>query len=419
MKSGSTITLALALALGGGAIAVSPVLAAKEKAPAAKYTPAVQNAVAAAQKAVQAKDTATAKAELDKAKAAAKTDDDKYIIGAVTVQNAQAANDQAGIKEGVDMMLASGKAPADQQGTLLVAQGKMAYQAKNFPAAEQAFTQAQAAGSTDPDLTALLVETKAQNGKTLEALQVLNAGIDKQVASGQPVPNEWFGRGINIGYAVKKGAPGYAEIAAATTDLTKKWVAAYPTKSNWRDTLVIYRDMSALPADQELDMYRLLRTIGGLKGERDYMDYVEASYLRFPAEAKGVLDEAVAANQINLANNRGANDVMNIVKPKLAADKASLPAAAKGAQAAANGRAALSTGDAYLGYGEWQQAVDMYKLALAKGGVDADTANLRMGMALARLNQKDAAKAAFGAVKGPRAQLASYWMVYLDHPVTA
>jgi len=233
------------------------------------------------------------------------------------------------------------------------------------------------------------------------------------------VPNEWFGRGINIGYAVKKGSPGYAEIAAATTDLTKKWVAAHPSKSNWRDTLVIYRDMSALPADQELDMYRLLRTIGGLKGERDYMDYVEASYLRFPAEAKGVLDEAVAANQINLANNRGANDVMNIVKPKLAADKASLPAAAKGAQAAANGRAALSTGDAYLGYGEWQQAVDMYKLALAKGGVDADTANLRMGMALARLNQKDAAKAAFGAVKGPRAQLASYWMVYLDHPVTA
>ncbi len=51
---------------------------------------------------------------------------------------------------------------------------------------------------------------------------------------------------------------------------------------------------------------------------------------------------------------------------------------------------------------------------IAKGGVDANVANLHLGMALARSGDKAGATAAFNAVSGPRADIAKYWLLYLQ-----
>ncbi|WCT73022.1 hypothetical protein PQ455_15510 [Sphingomonas naphthae] len=420
MKPVSTFALGLALALGTAAVVVTPATAAKKEEPAkAKLTPAVQNAAAAAQKAIAAGDFPGAAAQLTTAKAAIVSDDDKNVVGTLMVQNGQKSNDQASVRDGVNLMLESNKASANDQAVLYGLKGQFQSQAKDLAGAEASYLKALEVGSTEPNMVPLIVQTKSQQGKTLDALNFLNAEIAKKLAAGQTVPNDWFARGINDGYAAKSTAPDFAATKDATISLTEKWVGAYPTKSNWRDTLVIYRDMSRLPADAELDGYRLLRTIGGLKGERDYMDYVSSVYLRYPAEAKAVLDEAVAAGQINLASNKGASEINTLVAGKLAADKASLAAGAKGAATAANGKAAMSTADAYLGYGEWQKAIDLYKVAISKGGVDLDIANLHLGMAQARAGQAAEAKTTLASVKGSRAQLAKFWLVYLDHPVTA
>ena len=78
----------------------------------------------------------------------------------------------------------------------------------------------------------------------------------------------------------------------------------------------------------------------------------------------------------------------------------------------------MSTADAYLGYGDYAKAASLYRLALQKGGsgVDADTAQLRLGIALAMSGDKAGARTAFAAVKGRRADLASFWTLYLDTP---
>jgi TolA-binding protein len=74
----------------------------------------------------------------------------------------------------------------------------------------------------------------------------------------------------------------------------------------------------------------------------------------------------------------------------------------------------MGQGDAYFGYGEYTKAAEMYRLALSKGGVDAATANLRLGASLMRGGDKAAAKAAFEAVQGgTRAPLAQYWLIAL------
>ncbi len=90
------------------------------------------------------------------------------------------------------------------------------------------------------------------------------------------------------------------------------------------------------------------------------------------------------------------------------------------AKAGANGRIALNTGDAYLGMGNWAKAIELYKVAMTKGGVDADVVNTHLGIALANSGDKAGAKAAFAAVKtAPRTDIASLWTVYLDNPPTA
>jgi hypothetical protein len=76
--------------------------------------------------------------------------------------------------------------------------------------------------------------------------------------------------------------------------------------------------------------------------------------------------------------------------------------------------ALVRIGDRYYAMGRYAKAVDAYRQALGKSGVDANVANLHIGMALARSGDKAGATAAFNAVTGPRADLAKYWLMYLQ-----
>ena len=78
------------------------------------------------------------------------------------------------------------------------------------------------------------------------------------------------------------------------------------------------------------------------------------------------------------------------------------------------GELVLRLGDAFYGYGDYAQAAELYRAALQKSGVDASLVNMRLGEALARAGQRAEAEAAFQAVTGPRAELASLWRLWLS-----
>jgi hypothetical protein len=99
---------------------------------------------------------------------------------------------------------------------------------------------------------------------------------------------------------------------------------------------------------------------------------------------------------------------------RVRADRASLVAGEKAALAAATARPALATGDAFMSYGDYAKAAALYRAALGKSGVDADLANLRLGIALARSGDKAGAQTALSAVKGNRGSIAQLWLVYLQ-----
>jgi len=411
-------TMALAIALGSAVVA-APAFAKKEEkaaAPASKATPAVQKAAFDAQKAADAGDVPTALTNYAAAKAAMVNDDDKFMVGRIGYQIYQKNKDEALFAESIDLMLASGKASQQAQQQLYFAQGQIAYNKKDFAKAITSFQNAERVGSTEADLVPLLVESTAQGGQTLQALNVLNEQVSKRLAAGQPVPTEWYQRGLSIGYKAKPNPADAAAINAATLEISKKWVAADPQPRNWSAALQIYEQQFKVDNETRVDVLRLLRAANALSGDVDYREYADDVYLRFPNEAMQVLQEGNSKGIVNLTAKGDAADVMGIVKGKVAADKASLPAADKGARAAANGKAALSTADAYVGYGEYAKAIDLYKVALAKGGVDANVVNLHLGWAQALSGDAAGAKATFATVTGPRKPVADFWIIHLDHP---
>jgi hypothetical protein len=412
--------MALAIALGGMALAAPTFAAKKEDKPAAsaaKATPAVQKAAYDAQKAADAGDFPTALSNYATAKAAIVSDDDKMMVGQVGYHIYQKNKDRKLYMEAVTLMIDSGKAKADVLPQLYEIQGQLfAVENKDNASAAASFQKAYDAGAPIDEIVPLLVESYALSGQTSKALTALNAAIAKQNAAGKPIPTDWYQKGVQIGYRPKATPAEMPAINAQLIDLAQKWVASDPQAHNWNAALRVYEEKSNPDNDTRIDVMRLLRAAGALEGAYDYREYAEDVYLRFPNEAMQVLQEGAGKNVINLTAKGDAADIMGIVKGKVAADKASLPAADKSARAAANGKAALSTADAYVGYGDYAKAIDLYKVALAKGGVDANLVNIHLGWAQALSGDSAGAKTSFAAVTGSRKPLADFWIIHLDHP---
>lgn len=383
--------------------------AQKPQAPATpKISKEARPALAAAQEALKKKDYATTTAKLAEADGLAKSNDDRFVIGSMRLELGKAQNDLAMQGAGVEAMLASGFVPAANQVAFNTAAGQIAYNNKDMAKADKYLTAALAAGANEPSVYALLMEAKVGSNKPAEAVTVLEKAIAAK-PGGVPVPDEWYARMFGISYQAKL-APEVERVGRAR-------VAAYPSPARWRDALVSYRELNKVDTQYAIDLMRLLRAAKGLKGQGDYLSYVEDVYIKLPGEASAVLAEGVASGDIVMATNMTAREFSDSVKGKIVRDKASLAAGAAQAKGpSGTGPIALAMADAYFGYADYAPAIELYRVALAKGGADPDVVNTRLGAALALSGQGDAAKQVFAAVKGPRASLAKYWLVWIDQP---
>ena len=414
MKFVTSTAIGLTLAMGAMTVtAVNPAFAKKkEEAPAAgpTFSAAFRQAAQPLQKAITDKDYAAAKAGLPAAQAAASTDDDKYQVSLMALIVAQNTQDNAAMAAAADGVINSGKAPPEQLRQVLAMKGQVAYNSGDFAGADTAFTKLFQMNPADGDTAITLAQIKDREGRSADALPIIDQAIQAKTSANQPVPEDWYQRGLAIAYNAKPPLP----------DKVVKYglglASAYPNAKNWRSALQTYRETSKLDEQTDLDTMRLMRTTNSLAGERDYYEYANLAVNKgFPGEAKAVIDEGMASNMVDnkaLATSKALIEVKAVAGPKVAADKASLPTLDKRARTAPDGKQALNTADAYLGYGMYPQAVDLYKLALQKGGVDANIVNTRLGIALARSGQKAAAAQAFGAVTGPHQPVAQYWTVW-------
>jgi tetratricopeptide (TPR) repeat protein len=416
MKSVSRIALGIALVLGGASVATAP--AAAKKKPDAPAQPAQRSfnlskeeraALLPVQTAVTAKDWATAQAGLPAALAAAQSPDARYAVGRFQLEIGLGTNNVAMQAQGLDNLVASGQVPATELPVIIRNQGVLANNAGDKAKAETAFARVVELSPNDPEALISLAQVKNDLKKPKEAVQLISHAIEMKRAAGQTVDESWYKYALKLAFDGRRDPA----LSQASMSLSRQLVAAYPTKENWRDALLIFRDTSSLDPAAELDVLRFMRASGALAGERDWFDLADGLYRAGNyGEAKAVLDDGVAKRMIDPKKAAFA-ELFRLTNARLAGDRASLGGEETKAMAAATGVSALKIGDAYYGYGENAKAIALYRAALAKGGVDANLVNTRLAMALLASGDRAGAETVFKSLTGARGDLGGFWLAWL------
>ncbi len=402
-------TLALGAAMGSGIIAPQAAHAAKEaKAPKLKLSKGFVAAAQPAQTAVNAVvagDAATetaAKAAVDAAIAAVTGPDDKFTAGSLLLNLGSKAKKPEYQRQGLALMLESGVADPATLPQLHAAAGQLAYQAKDYANAERYLQAAIDAGSKDASLKVLLGETYISNNQVAKGMAVLKSAIQDSKAAGQMPPESWYRRGLASAYRAK-AVNEAAEFGALM-------IKDHPTSQNVGIAATIVRELANYGGQDTLDLMRLMGRSNSYNETRDYIEYIQAADpRRLPGETLDVIAAGIASGKLR-AGDVFVSDAKTQATGRLAADKASLA----GYEADARKPSATETtisgaADALLSYGKAAQAEDLYKLALAKPGVDANRSLTRLGIAQFDQGKYADAQASFAKVTGPRMALAKLW----------
>ena len=405
-----------AIALALGMLGVTPAVAATAQQPAAAPASEARKisvskeayaAIKALQDAVDAQDTTNTPALVAAAQAVAKTPDDRYMIAQLQLRAAAATKDDARIRQAIEAVFASGAADPAQVVPLYLNLGRIQFNAKEYDQAGASFEKVLAAQPAHIEALTHLAETRFSQGRKGDAVGLLQKAILTRTAAGQKADEAWYKRAMSI--AFDAGMP-------AAVEISRQWVAAYPSAANWRDAIRVYRKVGNPTEAMTLDMLRLARVTGALEGDNDFEVYMyQAGEGGTPGEAKAVLQEAIAANKIDPTRD-SYKQGLPVVNRKAAGESVNLEKKTAAALAGSAAAPVVAVADSNFGRGDYAKAAELYRTALGKSGADADLINLHLGMALARAGDKAGAAAALKAVGGPRAEVAKYWLVYVGSP---
>ena len=374
--------------------------AQKQQQPGIKPSSKALKALVELQDAVNKNDTANIPAKLAAAQAVAQTKEDRYLIARLQLKAAATAKNNAAIAQAIDAVAATNVLDATQLSDLYVGMGAAYYNDKQFPQAVASYQRALSISPQNNEAANMLGEALLASGQKNEAAAAYQRVLQARSAAGQKAEEALYKRAVAVAYEAE---------SPAVLDLARQWVAAYPTQASWNDALAIYRNRNLGDAEATMDALRLKQALGYLSaGEYGTLARAAADQLIF-GEASAVLAEGVSSNKVNLSSPE-FSDLAVGLKARAKLSAADLATAMK---IAANGKALMRIGDNYAAMGDYSNAVQAYKLAMAKPDGDAALANLHIGMALARAGDKAGAAAALNAVTGPRAEIAKFWLTYL------
>lgn len=401
------LALATTSAVAMTAVA-SPAQAQKKKeeaAPKANYSKEFVAAYSPVAKVLSDNgDIAALKPQLAGVVAAAQTPDDRLAAGQAIVNIGVKINDTALQRQGLDLMLDSGKVPpADLARNSYIA-AQLAYNAKDWAAARTRAEQAIAAGYTG-DGELLIAETYFASQQVPAGLEAIDKAIAKKIAAGALVPEDWLKRSVAQAYQ--------AQLQPQAVKYAGMYAQYHPSVNSWGDAIAIQRNLFNYEGHELLDILRLSARTNSLRNERDYVDYITAvDARRMPGEAQRIIDQGIAANLLK-PNDVFVSEARKIAAGRIAADQADLPGLERDARAAnATAVTATAAGDTFLNYQQPVKAEEFYTIALTKPGVDTQRVLTRLGIAQLDQGKVAEAKATFAKVTGPRQQIAQLWTIY-------
>lgn len=395
----------------GMTAAASPAAAQKkkdqDKAPKANYSKEFVAAYKPIETAANAAtpDYAAIKPQLPAMLAAATTPDDKMVAGRMAYSVGTKSQDNALAMQGIEMMLASGRADAELTGQLNFAAGQMSYNLKDFAKARTYAQTAVDAGYTDNDAQMFVTEAYFAGGQYAEGLKYLSDAITARKAAGQPVNEAWVKRALATAYNNK------------LNDDARRWALLYarefPGATSWGDAVAIALNTGNYAPAETLDLLRLARRTDTLRTKAMYLEYIDAADPRkLPNEVIQVLDAGSNAKLLD-ASTQIVKDARATASARIAADKTELPSLQRDAGAAsAKLVTVMAAADTLLSYGKGADAATMYEKALGMPGANKDLVLTRLGIAQIDQGKFADAQATLGKVTGTRQPIAALWSLY-------
>lgn len=376
--------------------------AAQQAGPSVKPSGKASKAITDLQDAVNKKDWANVPAKVAAAQAVASTKEDRYLIARLQLGAAIGTNDATAMTAAVDAIAVSGEVDAAKVAELYSGLGGTFLNSKQYPQAIAAYQKAIALNPADADSTYLLSEALFQSGQKAQAATALQKYIQAKAATGQKASEDVYRLAVQAAFDAR---------SPTANELAREWLTAYPSADAWRNSVTIYRALNSPDTESTLDLMRLLQAANALQTASDYGAFIQdAAEQNNFNEAQAVLDAGIAAKKIDPSSG-DFKELASIVRSKPTISAAELEAATKTAQ---TGMALLHIGDRYYASGNYAKAVELYRMAQGKPDVDPNVAKLHTGMALARAGDKAGATAALNSVTGARADIAKFWLAYVN-----
>jgi tetratricopeptide (TPR) repeat protein len=413
MKLVSSLAVAASLLFGASAATAAPKPAAAPAAPAQrqlKLSNEARKPLNDLRTAVVGNKDAEYPQLLAAAEAVAKSPDEKYFVAKMRLQHVAAGKDYAAQAAAIEAVIATGVAEPTELAQLNESLGIVYSNAGNFAGAERVYTPILAQNPNDVTAIVNLARAKLELKQDPAAMELLQRAITINKTAGKPVDEAWYRMVLQIAHN-QKNRP-------LALQMARDVLTQYPSEVNLRNALIVYHDGAALDKEADLDLMRLMRASRLMPGSGDYLELAQTlSDAGLPGEAKAVLDEGT---RLGVVRGGGSAAAMQTQLARLISeDRSSLPGVEAKARASATGVLAMRTAGAYYGYADYAKAIELYQLALSKGGVDANLVNTRLGMTLALAGRKAEATTAFKAVTGPRADLAALWVAWINQPAGA
>lgn len=335
--------------------------------------PAVGKPLQAAAAALKSRNLGAAQTQVNAARAAATTADEKAKVS----QMAAAVFTASGQYAKAAQELEANGAPASQLAPLY-------YQAGQY---DKAIAVAKKAGG--PDMGIVVAQSYLKTGKFALAAQTYQ-GLIKQYG-----PKEKFLENL-------AGAQFKAGDKKAYLETTTRLVKVDPSPARWA-TLLINLKQEQLSRDAKLGLYELMRQTGNVKQPADFQEYAKLAIVaNQPGTAKAVLDDAQKAGAIPASDPMTSHLVQaaGARAAEAAANVTKLPATPAGQLQAAN---------TYFGMGKYAEAA----AAFAKAP-PSDTVKLQQGIAQVKAGQTGPAQATFKAIPDASQvhDVAAMWSLY-------
>lgn len=332
---------------------------------------------------------------------------EKYTAGQLMLQAAANKGDLQAQRAAVNLILDSGGAPPARLGEFRAMAGVLSAMLGDNKGAVYQIEQANRLGYASVASQVALADAAFQSGNAPAGNAALEKAIGLRAQERQPVDVNWYDRAIALSYRYRR------------PDLLALWtqrkLATYPSPQNWRSGVVNLIAGGGVGAEQSLDLYRLMAVTQALASERDWQAYSALAEKQGAfAEAKAVLDSAVSSGAVN-GSDPAVKKSLAALAPKARKTLAGIPALEAKAKSASGGGPALAAGDAVFAAANYPSAIEYYRMALRKGGVDTAHANARLGIALARSGDLAGGKAALAQVStGPWVPVAGLWTVWIN-----